>query len=153
MVFILIGGTFDGLHKGHREFIRKAFILGDKVLICLTSDEMTRKKPLSEKIESYDTRKGNLERFLKSEGWLKKSETVKIEDPYSEGLRPELTHILVSGETIKNAEKINAMRKERGLKELGIIKIAWVKAEDGKPLSDTRIRKGEIDREGHLLRS
>ncbi len=148
MVYVLAGGTFDGLHKGHREFIRKAFVLGDNVLICLTSDEMVSKKPLSGKIDGYDVRKKNLEKFLKTEGWLDRAEIIRIDDPFSEGLRSELTHIVVSHETVRNADKINEMREKEGLKELSIIEISWVKAEDGKPVSDERIRKGEIDPEG-----
>ncbi len=151
MVHILIGGTFDGLHDGHKEFIRKAFILGDKVLICLTSDDMAKKKQHSEKIENYENRKRKLEEFLKSNDWLGKADIVKIEDPFTEGLRPELTHIVVSHETIRNAEKINAMRKENRINELGIIKIKWVLGEDGKPVSDARIRRGEIDTKGKVL--
>ena len=119
-------------------------------MVCLTSDDMDRKKPLSDKITSYDMRKEKLENFLKAEGWSSKSEIVKIEDPFTEGLRSELTHIVVSHETIKNAEKINTMRKEKNLKELGVIEISWIQADDGKPISDARIRKGEIDREGHV---
>ncbi len=147
MVRMLIGGTFNGLHRGHREFIRKAFVLGDSVLICLTSDEMAARKSRG-KTESYETRKKRLEEFLESEGWLGKAEIVKIEDPFTEGMRPELTHIVVSHETLRNAEKINVMRKEKRLKELGIIEIRWVLAEDGKPISDARVRKREIDSEG-----
>jgi pantetheine-phosphate adenylyltransferase len=148
MVYILIGGTFDGLHKGHREFIRKAFTLADRVLVCITSDRMAKKKALD--VGSYASRKRKLEGFLKSGGWLDKADIVKIDDPFSEGMRPDLTHILVSHETAKNARKINAMRKKRGIKELGIIEIRWVLADDGKPVSDARIRKGEIDRDGRV---
>ncbi len=150
MVYILIGGTFDGLHKGHREFIRKAFTLADRVLVCVTSDRMAGRKKVSGKIESYGKRKKRLEEFLKSEGWLGKADIVKIEDPFTEGLRPELTHIVVSHETMKNAEKINSMRKEQGIRELGIIETSWVLADDGKPVSDARIRKGEIDGDGRV---
>ena len=151
MSYVLIGGTFDGLHKGHIEFIRKAFETGGKVLVCITSDEMARKKPLPDKIESYEKRMQDLVEFLRGEGWLERAETVKIEDPFTEGLRPELTHIIVSPETRKNAEKINDMRKEKGLDALEIVEIKWVLAEDCQPISDARIRKGEIDTNGKVL--
>lgn len=36
---VAIGGTFDRLHKGHIHFITRAFDIGEKVLIGLTSDE------------------------------------------------------------------------------------------------------------------
>ena len=151
MSYILIGGTFDGLHKGHREFIRKAFELGDRVLLCLTSDEMAGRKPGSEKAESYVKRKNKVEGFLREHDWLKRAEIIKIEDPFSEGMRPQLTYIVVSKETRKNAEKINNMREKSGLKPLGIIEMKWILADDGKPISDSRIRNGEIDENGKIM--
>jgi pantetheine-phosphate adenylyltransferase len=151
MRHVVIGGTFDNLHRGHEEFIRKAFGIGDNVLVCLTSDRMVTNKPLSDKIESYGKRKENVIRFLKENGWIKRAEIVKIEDPFTEGLRPGLTDIVVSAETRKNAEKINLMRKRKGLKPLKITEIRLVSAEDGGPISDARIRKGEIGKNGKLL--
>ena len=151
MRHVVIGGTFDNLHRGHEEFIRKAFGIGDNVLVCLTSDRMVTNKPLSDKIESCGKRKENVIRFLKENGWIKRAEIVKIEDPFTEGLRPGLTDIVVSAETRKNAEKINLMRKRKGLKPLKITEIRLVSAEDGGPISDARIRKGEIGKNGKLL--
>jgi pantetheine-phosphate adenylyltransferase len=48
------------------------------------------------------------------------------------------------------AERINAIRKRRGLKPLSVVSIQMVLAEDFKPVSSTRIRAGEINREGYL---
>jgi len=79
------------------------------------------------------------------------AEIVKIDDPFTPGIRPGLTHIIVSSETRANAEKINDIRKDKGLSPLKIIEIGWVLADDGKPISDARIRKGEIDKNGNLL--
>jgi len=151
MKYILIGGTFDGLHRGHREFIRKAFDTGGRVLVCITADGMVKTKPQAEKIERYEKREKRVKEFLKSENWLGRAETVKIHDPFSEGLRPELTHIIVSKDSRENGEKINLMRKAEGLRELGVIEIEFVKAKDGEPISDARIRKGEIDKNGNIL--
>lgn len=151
MSYVVIGGTFDNLHRGHREFIGKAFDIGDKVLVCITSDEMVRNKPLSNKIEPYEKRKKNLVKFLKENGWLKRAEIVRIENPFTEGLRHELTHIIVTPETRPNAEKINKMRKRKNFKPLKIMEIHLILARDGKPISDARIRKGEIDKNGNLL--
>jgi len=147
----IIGGTFDNLHKGHKEFIKRAFEIGDKVVVCITADEMVKGKPLARMINPYEKRRRVLINFLKEQNWLKKAEIIEISDPFSEGLRPELTDIVVSSETMKNAEKINEMRKNRGLKKLRITEIKWISSSDGKPISDVRIRMGEIDRDGNLL--
>ena len=151
MIHVLVGGTFDNLHRGHMQILRKAFDIGDKVLVCITSDEMVGDKPLSGRISSYDKRHHGVVRFLRDNGLMGRAEIVKIEDPFSEGMRPVLTHIVVSEGTRKNAEKINEMRKARGLSPLNIVGIGWVMADDGRPISDARIRKGEIDGEGRIL--
>ena len=152
---ILAGGTFDNLHKGHRQFIRKAFdIAGDsgKVFLCLTSDEMVRKKPLSGKIQSYEKRKENLISFLSSSGFQHdRYDIIRIDDAFSEGIKPELTHIVVSPETRNNAEKINGMRTRKGVKPLEIVCLEWVLGDDGEPVSDIRVRKGEMDSEGRVF--
>lgn len=151
MSYVLVGGTFDNLHLGHKEIIRKAFEIGDRVLLCVTSDDMAKAKPLPDKIGSYDKRLEKIVGFLRDKGWMGRADIVKIEDPFSEGMRPGLTHIVISPETRANAERINEMRKTRGLEPLGIIGIEWVMAKDGRPISDAMVRKGEIDGDGNPL--
>ena len=60
--------------------------------------------------------------------------------------------IVVSEETFDVAVEINRIRKERGMTEMEIVKIPMIKAEDGRPISSSRIKKGEIDEEGRLIR-
>lgn len=151
MSYVLIGGTFDNLHRGHREIIKRAFEIGDKVLVCMTSDDMVKGKPMSEKIESYDKRLEKVRGYLRDNGWMGRADIVKIEDPFSEGMRPGLTHIIISAETRANAERINEMRNRSRLEPLEIVEIGWVLDKGGRPISDVRVRKGEIDSDGNLL--
>jgi len=58
--------------------------------------------------------------------------------------------IVVSKDSRKGAEIINARRKELGLKKLNLFIAPQILAEDGKPISSARIRNGEINREGRL---
>lgn len=39
---ILVFGAFDGLHEGHRHFLRKARALGDYLVVALASDSGIR---------------------------------------------------------------------------------------------------------------
>jgi pantetheine-phosphate adenylyltransferase len=50
------------------------------------------------------------------------------------------------------ANRINAERTRRGLKPLEIVVIDMVPSENHAPISTTRIRRGEIDREGKLIK-
>ena len=40
MTVSAVAGTFDVLHEGHKALIRRAFEVGDKVFIGMTSDRM-----------------------------------------------------------------------------------------------------------------
>ena len=41
---IATGGTFDTIHKGHIELLKKTFEISSYVIIGLTSDEFAEKK-------------------------------------------------------------------------------------------------------------
>jgi len=58
----------------------------------------------------------------------------------------------VSQETEYMAQEINKKREKIGLEPLRIIVIDMVPAENCIPISTTRIRRGEINREGKLLK-
>ncbi|PIS39729.1 MAG: phosphopantetheine adenylyltransferase [Candidatus Nealsonbacteria bacterium CG08_land_8_20_14_0_20_38_20] len=150
---VVIGGTFETLHKGHWALFKRAFGLGE-VFIGLTSDQMA-KKHKKRKVKDFKERKKELNDFIKkkfpTEAATIKPRIVKIEDKFGPALKGEFDYIVVSPETYKTAILLNEERKKTGKKSLKIIKINFVLAEDGKPISDSRILKGEIDRQGKLL--
>jgi cytidyltransferase-like protein len=39
---VLVGGTFDEFHRGHRKLIMTAFEAGERVMIGLSSDDLAR---------------------------------------------------------------------------------------------------------------
>jgi pantetheine-phosphate adenylyltransferase len=142
---VAVGGTFDRLHKGHKALIEKAFEIGDVVIIGLSSDEMVKKGA-----EPYETRKRVLLDFLKKfEG---RYEVVKLGDAYGPATEDkDIEAIVVSRETEPRAYEINRVRERNNIKGLKIIVVPFALAEDGKPISSTRIRKGEINTEGKKL--
>ena len=146
---VVIGGTFDILHKGHEALLKRAFELG-KVFIGLTSDKMAREMRNRE-IKNFKERKKELENFIIKE-LRAKPKIFKIEDKFGFTLSKDFDYIVVSPETYQTALEINGERKKKNKKPIKIVKIDFVLAEDGKPISAERIAKGEIDREGNLLK-
>jgi len=147
-----VAGTFGPLHKGHKALLQKAFEVGQKVLVALTTEKMLKRKECRDKISDYELRKIALERFLDTEGYHGRYEIIPLDDPYGVAITlPEQQGIVISEETIKGAEEINKIRLKRGLKPLKIFTIKLIAAEDGLPISSTRIRKNEIDSEGNSI--
>lgn len=147
---IVVGGTFDYLHDGHRALLKKAFEVGERVLIGITSDQMLLEKD-SAGIQPLSDRIRNLENFLREKGWLERAKITVISDPVgSAGEDEELDAIVVTNETVEGAEEINKVRAEKGLEPLEVVKIPFTLAEDGKPISSIRIRYGEMDIHGRL---
>ena len=146
---VVVGGTFDILHEGHKALLRKAYELGE-VLIGLTSDAMARKRK-RRKIEDFKHRKKGLESFIKKEFNIK-PKIVKIEDKFGPTLKEDFDYIVVSPETYKTALLINKERQKRNKKPIKIVKTNFALAQDKKPIFSTRILRGEIDRNGNLLR-
>ena len=146
---VVIGGTFDLLHRGHKEIIKKGFEYGD-VVIGLTSNEMA-KEMKNRKIEDFEDRKKALENHSQ-ENLNKEIEVRKIEDKFGFAVNDENLHyIVVSPETEENSFLINKERENFGKDSLEIIKIDFILAKDGKPISSTRIHNNEIDQEGELI--
>jgi len=151
---VAVGGTFDEFHRGHKVLLVKAFEVGEKVLIGLCTDEFVKKMGKPHITAPYEARLKELEAFLKKSSLSDKSEIIPLNDPYGNTIRDKcIEALVVSEETEKIAMKINQNRSEAQLPPLTIVTISMVPAENYKPISTTRIRKGEIDREGHLLKS
>ena len=160
MLKVVLGGTFEFLHAGHLAMIREAFSLIVKeghgcgiVHIGLTSDEMAGKK--SHAVSSYSQRKEALEKciheILRENSLPEDSFMISgLNDPFGPAATDDYDYIVVSPETKKGAELINRMRAEKKLRPLTIREVPFVPAEDGIPISSTRIFYGEIDRDGRL---
>jgi len=150
---VAVGGTFDELHKGHKVLLEKAFEIGDRIVIGLSSDEFVSKMSKPHKTAPYDERLKELDTFVAERGFAGKVEVVPLNDPYGLTISGKgLEALVVSKETEKMAEKINDVRHKAGLEPLKIVAVNMVPAENAAPISTTRIRSGEIDRNGHLLK-
>jgi pantetheine-phosphate adenylyltransferase len=151
---VAVGGTFDEFHRGHRVLLMKAFEIGERVAIGLCSDKFVAEMDKPHVTASYEERLKELEAFLNDLGVSGRAEIVPLNDPFGTTLSGScIEAIVVSEETKPVALKINEKRREAGLSQLEIVTVVMVPSENCTPISTTRIRKGEMDREGHLLRS
>jgi pantetheine-phosphate adenylyltransferase len=149
---VMVGGTFDPLHDGHRRLIARSFELAGKggiVTIGLTTDSFASRKV--HPVRGYDERKAALERFIQGEEYGASWRIEPLSDRYGSALDAEFDALVVSEETLPIAHEINLLRKQKGYTKVDIHHITCVLADDGRWISSTRIYRGEIDAHGKIL--
>lgn len=148
---VCIGGTFSILHSGHKRLLDKAFESAGKtgsVFIGLTSEKLIKKK---KKVKPFEERKKFLVQYLSKRGFIDRTIIKPITDKYGPSIDEEFDAIVVSPESIKTAEEINQKRIKIGKHPLKIIQIPFLLANDGFPISSSRIKNKEIDARGKIL--
>jgi pantetheine-phosphate adenylyltransferase len=149
---VATGGTFDGLHAGHKHLLERSFELGDAVVIGLTSDEFARKQGKAPG-RSYEERERDLEAYIARRFPRRRHAIAKLDDFFGPGIASrEVEALVASPETAKRVENANSLRASRGFPPLELVVVDWVLAHDGTPISSTRIRGGEIDEDGRPAR-
>ena len=149
---VATGGTFDHLHRGHVALLTRSFQVGEKVVIGLTSDAFALKEGKTPD-QSYKERRTALETFIHQKFPGRKYLIAKLDDYFGPGIAsPEVQAIVVSRETAKRVSIANALRGAKGFLPLEVVVVDYVLADDSKPISSSRIRKGELDAEGRLLK-
>jgi pantetheine-phosphate adenylyltransferase len=131
----------------------KAFEIGEQILVGLCTDEFVEKMGKPHITAQFDQRLKELKIFLKNHKIFDNVEIIPINDPFGNTTTNKTIKALVVSEETKNvALKINNKRLKSGLSPVEIIVVKMVPAENSKPISTTRIRDGEIDKEGHILK-
>jgi len=148
---VATGGTFDILHKGHYMLLQKAFEVGRQVIIGVSSDNYAtlKKKKIT---NEYSIRQEKLKKFI-GENFNKSNYSIyQLNDFYGPTvLTREVEAIVTTESTKENCVKINELRKSKGMPQLEIVLVPLVEDKDGKVISSTRIREGEIDINGNKL--
>lgn len=147
----IIGGTFDHLHIGHKKLIDTAFSLSENISIGLSTEKLYRQKFLAGLIDTYETRESELKNYLREKNYISRAGIIPLEDIFGPSLTiKNIDAIFVTEKTLPNAEVINKERQKRGLPQIEIITVPFVKDESGEVITSERIRLGEINREGYV---
>ena len=146
-----MGGTFDIIHIGHLSLIEKAASISEKVIIGLTSDSLATKS--GKKLRNnYETRLENLKKILTEKFSDSLFEIAMLDDDFGPAvIKGEVDALVVSEETGKKGDILNAKRNDLGLPLVEIIIVPMKLASDGERISSTRIRNDEIDDSGNVI--
>ena len=125
---VVVGGTFDRLHYGHRRLLTLSVAsLEPKtgVLTVGVADEgMVKSKSNSGMIQPVSERISNVRDFLSclSPGTKNGVRIIPISSSYGTATSdPAIDAIVLTDETVKGGEEINRIRRESGWKELDML--------------------------------
>lgn len=148
---VATGGTFDILHKGHYMLLLKAFEVGRQIIIGVSSDTYATQKQ-KKIINKYDIRQGNLKKFIDKNFKKSNYSIYQLDDFYGPTvLTRDVQAIITTKSSLENCVKINRLRESKGMPQLEVILVPLVEDKEGKVISSTRIREGEIDINGNKL--
>ncbi len=149
---LIVGGSWDQFHAGHRYILLAAFEHGKQVDIGVTTDEMLAdmEKDNADALEAFETRKQHVESFLDTFGTADRADIMPIDDFRGDAVEADHGILLCTDDTMENAKKVNEERLEQQKTPLNLAVLDQITDETGEVISSTRIRSGMIDRDGFM---
>lgn len=150
---IVLAGTFDHLHQGHKKFISSSLAYCRQAYLGISTDWVRKTKKFSHSLQPYKQRLKEITQYLAEYKLLSKTNIFPLTEHFAlNKLNHFIEAISVTKETYRGAQQVNQTRLNQGSKPLPIISIDLVKAQDETTLSSTQIRGGNINRKGLVYR-
>ncbi|XP_046585240.1 bifunctional coenzyme A synthase-like [Haliotis rubra] len=143
---VVLGGTFDRLHVGHKILLSEGCIFANKKLTIGISDgKMNDKKVVGELMEPLSVRTAAVEEFIKDVKPTIVPDAVTIYDVYGPTItEPDFQCIVLSDETQKGGAIVNTEREKRGMNRLGQVVIDLVADNTHTPDEDDKISSSSL---------
>jgi len=163
---VAVGGTFDGMHYGHRKLLTLAISsvvpnMG-KLLIGITTDEMLRQKTFAELIPPLDERIRGVREFVDAlaPGMKNRVKIIPIRDTYGPpgaaldsdvyaGIENDFDALVLSHETLPTGKRLNEHRVQN--LGLGALKLLCTRRTEVHGMSSTVLRKLRKKRTNEVL--
>lgn len=112
---VALGGTFDRIHSGHNLLLTySAYLCSNRIIVGVSDGPLLINKVLSELIEPVEHRISNVRTFLTDVKPTLQMDVVAITDVFGPtGHDPDVDCIVVSQETSKGGEIVNAERQKK----------------------------------------
>lgn len=145
--WVVLGGTFDHLHAGHKVLLSVSVALAEVgVAVGVSGAPLLVKKQHATELEPWDVRAGAVSSFI---GRSRSDVSVLLEelsDGFGPSLRREMRALVVSEETVQGGAAVNCRRSEVGVPEIDMVVVPLVAAAsagDGKESSTTIRRRAQ----------
>lgn len=145
------GGTFDAIHRGHLALLDRAFEVAECVVIGVVGDGLAARRGKSPS-GSYAARMAAVKALVESRQPGRAYSISRLDDVFGPAvLERRVGALVVSAETEPQGAALNRLRAQGGLPPVEVVVVPMVAADDGEPISTTRMRRGKVDADGRII--
>jgi len=141
--YVVVGGTFDHLHAGHKVLLTVAAALATrKLVVGVSGPPLLEGKQGAAILEPWKARAHRVADFVTRVRPDLPTSCEELLDGFGPSLWPEMRCLVVSAETKSGGSAVNLRRRQLGLPEVGLVVIPLVSAASGYDKeSSTEIRQ------------